>query len=71
MKPNRLPGHTLRHEGRVWDGWNYRSGHEGVSFCSCGAESPRLPNAAQRKQWHRDHKADLRAGGNGVVWSAE
>lgn len=70
MKTNRLAGHELRNEGRVYiSGEGYRSRVDGRGRCSCGVKSSRLlPNAAQRKQWHRDHKDDIRQGGTGVVW---
>jgi hypothetical protein len=66
-KNNILPGHSLPNEGRIVDG-PYLSSGIGVSVCTCGTPSPLLPNAAQRKVWHRDHKDDVRAGGDGIVW---
>lgn len=68
MKANRLSGHTLPHEGRVIDGVTMSSG-PGVSVCTCRTPSPYLPNASRRKAWFRDHKDDIRAGGNGIVWT--
>jgi len=66
--PTRLAGHGLRHEGRHWTAAGYVSGGMAPGVCECGAKSPELPSAAARKQWHRDHKADIRAGGDGRVW---
>jgi hypothetical protein len=66
---NRLAGHGLRHEGKTRDVFgSWASNAAGPGRCSCGMWSPNLPNTAKRKQWHRDHKADLRAGGDGRVW---
>ena len=64
----RLTGHGLWHEGRIWTGLRYSSCATGVGRCECGAQSPPLANATKRKQWHRDHKNDIRAGGDGIVW---
>jgi hypothetical protein len=63
MKSNRLAGHELRNEGRVYvPGSGYVSRVQARGKCSCGATSGRLlPNAAQRKAWHREHKASVRA----------
>ena len=70
MNPNRLPGHTLPCEGRVQLGGRLigDGSGEGRAACSCGQESPLLPNTRTRQQWHRDHKDDLRQGGDGNVW---
>lgn len=65
MSTNRLIGHGLRHEGRYWTGFRYVSGGMAPGVCECGAESRPLPSAADRKRWHRDHKDDLRRGGDG------
>jgi hypothetical protein len=68
MTSNRLAGHELWSEGKPIEGRNrYASPREGRGECSCGALSPTLPSNAKRKQWHRDHKADIRAAGVGKV----
>jgi hypothetical protein len=70
MKVNRLPGHSLIAEGRVQiPGQPSRSG-TGPATCECGDESPELASTTRRKQWHRDHKDDIRQGGTGVVGGA-
>jgi hypothetical protein len=71
----RLAGHTLVSEGapfeRVVDEYARvvarRLNHGGVSgqgraLCSCKAMSDVLPTGGARKQWHRDHKAEVRHG---------
>jgi hypothetical protein len=68
---SRLSGHGLRHEGAAFIGAGIRSrdfAGPGMALCECGRYSPVIKNRAQRKQWHKDHKDDIRAGGNGVVW---
>lgn len=59
MTGNRLAGHTLKHEGKVY-GYNRPVKH-GRALCSCGADSPALDSDAARKRWHREHKANVRA----------
>ena len=61
MKSNRLAGHTLRNEGRVYDPHGYPMCC-GPAVCSCGAQSESLHTAAARQRWHREHKATIRAG---------
>lgn len=69
MRPNLLAGHTLLWEGAAHDdgGQKVRSGYystkggQGRGKCSCGDLSEVLDSANQRKQWHRDHKARIRA----------
>lgn len=67
--PNRLAGHSLRSEGKPFEvtpggaivrRTGYRS-YWGLGLCSCGATSTQLKSNEQRKQWHRDHKAAVRA----------
>lgn len=71
MKANRLAGHELWSEGAAIEGRGlYTKPRAGTGECSCGMRSPVVPSAARRKQWHRDHKDDLRAGGDGKVWGA-
>lgn len=60
MKTNRLPGHELPNEGRLQTPYGPRN-HAGQARCTCGAASPVLPNTAARKQWHREHKDQIRA----------
>lgn len=68
MKPNRLAGHTLPNEGRVRDAAGWLGNGPGRARCSCGERSPNLSSTAARKLWHRDHKDDIRNGGDGRVW---
>lgn len=67
-KGARLPGHALPNEGRLSRFGGGEINGPGTVRCICGERSPLLPNTAQRKQWHRDHKDDIRAGGTGKVW---
>jgi hypothetical protein len=72
MSANRLAGHGLVAEGAAFASVGVRSywgSDPGMALCECGTYSPRIKNRAQRKQWHRDHKDDIRAGGDGVVWA--
>jgi hypothetical protein len=61
MRSNRLAGHELRNEGKVYDvgGWPVLIGS---GRCTCGERSPVLPTPAARKRWHREHKDTVRAG---------
>lgn len=34
-------------------------------------KSPLLAGTRARKLWHRDHKDDIREGGDGVVWTGD
>jgi hypothetical protein len=62
MRSNRLAGHALPNEGRLYE---YENGiypvQEGVATCSCGEKSDSLPSANARQKWHRDHKNDVRS----------
>lgn len=69
MKPNRLAGHELPNEGRTREPNGSPVNGRGRIRCSCGMRSPALPSTSQRRAWHRDHKEDIRAGGDGVVWT--
>jgi len=60
VKHNRLAGHVLRNEGRIRDAAGWLSNAPGHARCSCGQDSPILPNTSQRQQWHRDHKDAIR-----------
>lgn len=62
MKADRLPGHGLVAEGRVWIPGQPVRGGAGRAVCGCGVESPELPNTSARKRWHREHKDAIRAG---------
>ena len=66
----RLAGHGLRYEGRVGMGGMILPNPNGYgrASCSCGMDSPLLRSTARRKAWHRDHKTDIRSGGDGRVW---
>jgi hypothetical protein len=66
----RLAGHGLRYEGRVGMGGMLLPNPNGYGRgqCECGMDSPLLKNTARRKQWHREHKANIRAGLSGRVW---
>lgn len=58
MISNRLAGHTLPNEGRV-----YHLGvmvWRGSTRCSCGERSPELDTVNARRRWHREHKAKIR-----------
>ena len=68
MKANRLPGHTLPTEGRLYDEHGNRAAVGSVT-CSCGVPSPVLPSTTKRLLWHRYHKDHIRAGGDGVGWT--
>lgn len=72
----RLPGHGLQSEGKPYerggdeqDPWvrvgfgPHPGSHIGVALCSCGEASPVLESDGQRKRWHREHKNQVRAGG--------
>lgn len=57
-----VPGHTLLFEGAPFDnskrriGWT-GTGGVGYGVCSCGYASRwEYSSAAQRKQWHHEHK---------------
>ncbi|RKR92681.1 hypothetical protein BDK92_7158 [Micromonospora pisi] len=56
----RLAGHTLPAEGRIFDqGSRIR---EGATACSCGEPSPVLPSDNARREWHAEHKTEVRRG---------
>jgi len=74
--PIRLRGHELYSEGAAfgppsldarggrtyWGRTNPLGGTGGVGrgVCSCGSASPVLDSGTKRKQWHREHKAEIR-----------
>lgn len=64
------PRHGLWFEGAPHDAYGHRivsnggwagTGGPGRAACRCGALSPVLPSANQRKAWHREHKAQAAA----------
>lgn len=63
----RIAGHALLREGLPYDDQGRyplssqgEKQQQGRAKCSCGALSPNLPSGAQRKAWHREHKAEVR-----------
>lgn len=60
---SRVSGHELQREGQPIEAPLYTrgTGGKGRAKCSCGAKSPVLPSANKRKEWHRQHKADVLA----------
>ena len=64
----RVPGHTLAFEGAPHDAAGVRvailTGGAGRAKCSCGQLSRDLVSSTARKQWHREHKADVSSDGN-------
>lgn len=64
MKSNRLAGHVIKNEGRLGNAntpWSQRHAM-GAIQCSCGDWSPQLPSTNARREWHREHKDDVRSG---------
>jgi len=62
VKPNRLAGHTMPDEGRLYDARGMRI-YRGRARCSCGAESEQVyTSGTRRRGWHFDHKNAIRAG---------
>lgn len=59
MIANRVAGHTLPREGRLYDAHGYPV-RVGRARCSCGETSPEMATVAARRRWHRDHKFDVR-----------
>lgn len=67
----RVSGHYLLNEGapfniyknRITNGARYiTSAGEGRALCSCGQLSDAFPSAYARRNWHKIHKADVKAG---------
>lgn len=62
-----LKGHGLAREGAPYGAvsrqpLNYQGvSGPGCAKCTCGAMSGELYTAAERKRWHRDHKALIRS----------
>ena len=79
LKPNPpIPGHELLYEGGtqpIWGDakspWGSVQGHKGG--CACGAQPPGFPNVSNNKmkQWHREHKAQIRREMSGEKLSPE
>jgi hypothetical protein len=61
MRSNRLAGHELPNEGRIFPTGSFYSVPKGSTRCSCGEESPVLSSVNARKRWHREHKDAVRA----------
>jgi hypothetical protein len=61
----RVPGHELRHDGAPHDDDGHvippgtRTGGLGRARCTCGALSQVTVSATRRRQWHREHKAQV------------
>lgn len=64
-----VKGHTLVTEGAPFaidenqQVVKVRDGTMGRGLCSCGAMSDIVAFRNERKQWHREHKARVRANG--------
>lgn len=54
MKPVR--GHAL---DRLRHYLYHQHGHVTVAQCQCGEQSPEGLTVAERRQWHRNHKASV------------
>jgi len=64
-------GHTLVGEGKAYEQvlvhidtlvWQQvLASRTGQGVCSCGAASQVLRSTGRRKQWHREHKAEVLA----------
>ena len=63
-----MTGHALAYEGaphdeqgqRIHEGrFPYGVGGEGRAKCACGEMSDVLPSAYKRKQWYREHRAEV------------
>ena len=67
-KNTRLAGHELDGEGAAHDKRGIRiyrgTGGWGFAICSCGAKSEYLTSGNARKQWHRNHKQEIREAAN-------
>lgn len=61
MRSNRLAGHTLPGEGRIFGNGVGNPQCCGPAVCSCGERSEVLHGANARKRWHREHKEKVRA----------
>ena len=69
--PATLPiaGHAIAHEGAAFTAegeyaradrsWIGTAG-QGYAKCECGAMSPEIGGRKYRREWHRQHKAEVR-----------
>jgi hypothetical protein len=55
----KVAGHALESGGRSHAEYPYRKDIPRPAVCECGATSELLPTNEARKQWHREHKADM------------
>ena len=74
--PATLPiaGHALANEGAAYTAegeyartdryWIVTAG-QGYGKCECGAISPKAGGRKYRREWHRQHKAEVREQGEG------
>lgn len=64
MTSKRISGHALRGEGAAYSPrgeryyWDTIGGH-GAARCECGAQSPIMTSAKNRKIWHWAHKSEV------------
>ena len=74
--PATLPidGHALAYEGEAHtsegapirpDPFWPSTGGQGYGKCECGAMSPEIGGRKYRREWHRQHKAEVREQGEG------
>lgn len=58
-----VPGHGLQNEGAAFLPDRTRAwavGGPGHGLCSCGELSPEFTSNYKRKNWHRQHKTEVR-----------
>jgi hypothetical protein len=61
----RVPGHELQHDGAPHDDDGRvippgtRTSGDGRARCSCGTSSQVMVSGTRRRQWHREHKAQV------------
>jgi hypothetical protein len=55
----KLAGHALVTGWASTRVYPYKQGGSVEAVCECGARSPRLATVEARRQWHREHKADV------------
>ena len=62
----RVEGHKLMGEGAAYDGYrtlmqpfSRSTAGRGRAWCECGELSDVYETAADRKRWHREHKAAI------------
>jgi len=54
----KVAGHALMLGGRSHAEFPYRKDLPRPAVCECGAKSKLLKTIQERKEWHRQHKAD-------------